>query len=60
MRKLFFFLGFYILSITLYAQNLQISGKVTDVEGQPLPGVNILEKGTQNGTITSADGIYSI
>jgi hypothetical protein len=37
-----------------------ISGRLTDSEGNPLPGVNILVKGTTNGTVTDADGYYSI
>lgn len=39
---------------------LPIKGKITDENGQPLPGVNILEKGTDNGTITDIDGNFSI
>ena len=39
---------------------LHVSGKVTDGEGMPLPGVNILVKGTTLGTTTDASGDYSI
>ncbi len=38
----------------------KISGKVTDEKGEPLPGVNILLKGTQRGMVTDADGRFSI
>lgn len=37
-----------------------VSGKVLDETGQPIPGVNILEKGTGNGTTTDAQGAYQI
>jgi len=38
-----------------------VTGKVTSSDdGSGLPGVNIVEKGTSNGTITSADGSYSL
>lgn len=37
-----------------------VSGKVSDETGQPLPGVNVLEKGTTNGTTTDIDGRYLI
>ena len=43
--------------------NLQqpaVSGKVTDSGGQPLPGVTVVVKGTTQGTVTNADGNYSI
>ena len=36
----------------------QLSGKITDESGQPLPGANILEKGTTNGTQTDFDGRF--
>ena len=37
-----------------------ISGLVTDANGEPLPGANILEKGTTNGTQTDFDGKFTI
>jgi TonB-linked SusC/RagA family outer membrane protein len=38
-----------------------VSGTVTDQEtGEPLPGVNIVVKGTETGTVTDMDGLYSI
>jgi TonB-linked SusC/RagA family outer membrane protein len=37
-----------------------VTGKVTDPTGQPLPGVNVLIKGTTNGTSTDGDGIYTL
>ncbi len=40
---------------------ITVTGKVTDAEtGDPLPGVNIIEKGTSNGTITDIEGLYTI
>ena len=38
-----------------------ISGNVTDAnDGSPLPGVNVVESGTTNGTITDIDGNYTL
>lgn len=37
-----------------------VSGKVTDSEGEPVPGVNVVLKGTTTGTITDLDGRFSI
>ena len=42
-----------------FAQSL-VTGVVTDKSGEPLIGVNVLEKGTTNGNITDIDGKYSI
>lgn len=46
----------------LVSKNLvAISGQVTDgVDGAPLPGVNVLEKGTSNGVATDAEGKFSL
>ncbi|MCW0481588.1 TonB-dependent receptor [Gaoshiqia sediminis] len=41
-------------------QNQPVSGKVTDPAGEPMPGVTVLVKGTTTGTITDADGRYSL
>lgn len=43
-----------------FAQEKTISGTVTDQDGLPLPGVNIVVEGTINGTQTDFDGNYSI
>ena len=54
------FLIMFLLSSTLaFAQN-KVTGTVTDKTGAPLPGVNVLEKGTTNGSITDVNGKYSI
>ncbi|KAA0988735.1 SusC/RagA family TonB-linked outer membrane protein [Dyadobacter aurulentus] len=37
-----------------------VTGKVTDEKGVGLPGVNVIEKGTSNGTTTNPDGDYTI
>jgi len=40
---------------------ITVQGTVTDQEtGEPLPGVNILVKGSGNGTVTDLNGLYSI
>ena len=41
-------------------QEIVVTGKVTDEDGNSIPGVNIVIKGTITGTITGADGNYSI
>lgn len=42
------------------AVQFQVSGIITDQDGQPLPGASIVEKGTTNGTQTDFDGNFSI
>ncbi|WP_299433738.1 TonB-dependent receptor [uncultured Maribacter sp.] len=46
------------VNLTVF-QNI-VKGKVTDESGAPLGGVNIIEKGTTNGTTTDFDGNYEL
>lgn len=55
----FFFLNFLLCS-SIYAQSTTIEGKITDATGMSLPGVNINEKGTKNGTSTDFEGSFKI
>src|SRR5687768_10125006 len=58
-KKSFLFL-LLLGSLQSWAQT-RVTGKVTSGdESAALPGVSILEKGTSNGTVTDADGNYSI
>jgi TonB-dependent SusC/RagA subfamily outer membrane receptor len=41
-------------------QQRTVSGKVTDTNNQPLPGVTVVIKGTTQGTVTNGDGTYTI
>jgi TonB-dependent SusC/RagA subfamily outer membrane receptor len=44
-----------------WAQERTVSGRVTSAEdGNPLPGVNVMLKGTNTGTATDAKGFYSL
>ncbi len=63
MRKITILLAFlFMLGANLaQAQTRTISGKVTSSEdGSGLPGVTVLVKGTQMGTITDLDGNYTL
>ncbi|MBC6999755.1 TonB-dependent receptor [Cytophaga sp. FL35] len=49
------------LSVNSYSQSSSVSGNVTSADdGYGLPGVNVIEKGTTNGTVTDFDGNYSL
>ncbi len=50
----------YTLPTNIQDQQRSVSGKVVDSEGLPLPGVTVVVKGTSNGTVTNADGNYSV
>lgn len=54
------FLFLLFSSFLLSSQQMKISGTVSDYNGNPLPGVNIVIKGTSHGTQTDFDGYYVI
>lgn len=60
MKNILFTLLFLCTTTLALAQQITVTGVVTDASGEPLVGVSVLEKGTQNGTITGASGDYSI
>lgn len=48
-------------TISVQAQDITITGTVTSVEDESgLPGVNVIVKGTSNGTVTDIEGKYSL
>ncbi|WP_232302835.1 SusC/RagA family TonB-linked outer membrane protein [Draconibacterium sediminis] len=49
-----------IFTINLFAQGKSISGKVTDNNKEPLPGVTVVVKGTTDGTVTDWDGKFQL
>lgn len=51
----------FMMTGSLFAQSRTVTGKVTDPETEEgLPGANIIQKGTSNGTITDINGTYSL
>ena len=50
---------FLTFSISLFAQTT-IEGVVNDAKGLPVPGANVIIKGTKNGVITDFDGVFKI
>ena len=59
-RNHFLLLLLLFVSTSMVFAQQSVSGKVSDNTGEPLIGVNILEEGTSNGTVTDFDGNYSL
>lgn len=53
-------LAMLFFSIASFAQQHTVKGVVSDQNGLPVIGMTVLEQGTNNGTVTDADGNYSI
>ena len=49
-----------LCTATVFAQNVTVSGTVTDTNNEPLIGVSVQVKGTINGTVTDIDGKYTL
>ncbi|MCK4746891.1 MAG: SusC/RagA family TonB-linked outer membrane protein, partial [Bacteroidales bacterium] len=61
MKRIFFLTCLLCMANILWAQDITITGTVTSSEdGAPVPGANVVLKGTSTGTITDVDGQYSI
>lgn len=48
------------VAIPLFAQNIDVTGKVIDASGEPLIGVTVMVAGSSNGTATDLDGNYAL
>ncbi len=59
-RKAILALTLSTFCMVLMAQNITVSGEITDESGQNMAGVTVLEKGTNNGTISDVYGKYII
>jgi len=51
---------FFLFSLSAYAQSTSVKGTVKSVSGESLIGVNVIEVGTTNGTITDVKGNYTL
>lgn len=51
---------FALLSSSVLFAQIQVKGTITDAARNPLIGVNVIEKGTTNGTVTDLDGSFAL
>lgn len=59
MKNYFYLIVLSLLTQSLVAQN-QIAGNVSDINGGPLPGTTIVQKGSTNGTVADLDGNFKL
>jgi len=59
-RKLLLLSLIMVTSAGFVFAQVNVTGVVTDADGEPLIGVNVIEKGTSHGTITDVDGNFTI
>jgi TonB-dependent SusC/RagA subfamily outer membrane receptor len=51
---------FIMLSFMITAQSITIKGMAKEIDGKPMIGVEVIEKNTDNGTVTDVEGRYSL
>ena len=59
-KKISLLLMMMLFNISFVSAQTTIRGKVTDQDKQPIPGANIIIKGTAIGTTSDFDGVFSI
>lgn len=60
MKKILFINVFLLLLVMQVMAQKQVEGIITNSDGEPLPGVSVVIKGTTQGTITDLNGHYQI
>jgi TonB-dependent SusC/RagA subfamily outer membrane receptor len=60
MKRLLTMLLLLVCSVSFAFAQRMVRGTVTDSRGEPLIGVNVIAKGTTNGTITDLDGSFEL
>lgn len=60
MKRIYMFMVFFLMTVIFYGQVQEIRGTVVDDNSQPVPGVSVSLKGTDQGTVTDFDGQFSI
>ncbi len=59
--KLFFSVLSALVAVSLGAQNVRVTGTITDAAtGDAIPFASVMVKGTLNGTSSDSEGVYSI
>lgn len=60
LRPFALFMALFLMNVSWAFAQLTVTGRVQSTSGDPLIGVNVIEKGTTNGTVTDLDGNFSL
>lgn len=60
LRPFALFMALFLMNVSWAFAQLTVTGRVQSKSGEPLIGVNVVEKGTTNGTVTDLDGKFSL
>ena len=59
-RKLIAIMLLLLVSLSITAQEINVSGTVVDTTGEPVIGATVMQKGSTNGTVTDIEGNFKI
>ena len=60
LRPFALFMALFLMNVSWAFAQLTVTGNVRSTNGEPLTGVNVVEKGTTNGTVTNLDGNFTL
>ena len=60
MKRIILLFSLMLSFSVLFAQQKSVTGRVTDENNEPVPGANVVVKGTTIGTVTDMDGNYKL
>ena len=60
LRPFALFMALFLMNVSWAFAQFTVTGNVQSTSGEPLIGVNVVEKGTTNGTVTDLDGNYTL
>lgn len=60
LRPFALFMALFLMNVSWAFAQLTVTGNAQSTSGEPLIGVNVVEKGTTNGTVTDLDGNYTL
>lgn len=49
-----------LFAVMVYAQDIKVTGTVTDSSGEPIVGASVMVMGSKGGAVTDIDGKYSV
>ena len=60
LRRMGMMMVMMLFAVMVYAQNIKVTGTVTDSSGEPIVGASVVVVGAKGGTVTDLDGKYSL
>lgn len=60
MKRIGMMMVMMLFAVMVYAQDIKVTGTVTDSSGEPIVGASVMVVGSKGGAVTDIDGKYSV